>query len=99
MEMKKTCEGCHWMEKVRGGKCRLFRVRSACAYFIYRQEGKKKMVKKISELTNEEYRDLAELWNLESLLSKNVHVLKLNLPSREKLIEEIRIEIKKIEGG
>ena len=38
---EKTCRGCHWMEEVRGGKCRLFHVRSgkACTYFIKGRRG------------------------------------------------------------
>lgn len=52
----------------------------------------------IGEMTNQEYRDIAELWSLEILLTKNVHVLRLNLPSRDNLVKEIKQEIKKIEG-
>ena len=38
---EKTCRGCHWMEEVRGGKCRLFHIRSgkACTYFIKGRRG------------------------------------------------------------
>ena len=56
------------------------------------------MAKLISELTTQEHYDLIELQNLETLLTKNVHVLRLNLPSRENLIKEIRSEIRKIAG-
>lgn len=55
------------------------------------------MPKMISEMTTQKYMDLTELQSLETLLSKNVHVLRLNLPSREILIKEIKDEIKKIE--
>ena len=57
------------------------------------------MAKLISELTPQEYYDLTELQSLETLLTKNVHVLRLNLPSKENLIKEIRKEIRKIAGG
>ena len=58
-----------------------------------------RMAKLISELTPQEYYDLTELQSLETLLTKNVHVLRLNLPSKENLIKEIRKEIRKIAGG
>ena len=55
------------------------------------------MAKKVSELSTKEFGEWSELWNLERLLTKNVDVLKLNLPSRESMIREIQNEIKRIE--
>ena len=55
-----------------------------------------KKPKLVSEMTSDEYYDLSELWKLETLLTKNVHVLRLNLPSRENLVEEIKAEIGRI---
>lgn len=57
------------------------------------------MPKMVYELSNDEYYDLIQLQDLETLLTKSVHVLRLNLPSRGKLLEEVREAIKKIEEG
>ena len=57
------------------------------------------MPKMIDEMSVQECMELSELWRLETLLTKNVHILRLNLPSRDKLVIEIKKEIKKIQEG
>lgn len=54
------------------------------------------LTEKVNEPTGDDFFDLSELQRLETLFTKNVYVLKLNLPSRDKLVEEIKSEIKKI---
>lgn len=53
--------------------------------------------KKILEWNIDEWADWRTLCDLRTMLSKRLTILRLHLPSREKLLEEITVEIDKIE--
>lgn len=50
----------------------------------------------MTKFTIEEFGDWRELCKLETLLEKRVSILRLNLPSREKLLSEVKVEINKL---
>lgn len=52
------------------------------------------MSRLVSEMTMDDWEDLTQLWGLETLLTKDVRVLRLNLPSREIWVKEVGMRSK-----